>query len=141
MIRKTGKMTITFDRDIYSKLLSKYQPRIIKTEEENEFFLEIVEELISTKNLKSEEEALLQLLVKLIEDFEDKHYQINASTPQSRLLHLMEARSLDATDLLEIMGSREAVVELINDRLEITKQQAEALGRFFHVDPGLFLFN
>lgn len=141
MIRKTGKMTISFDRDIYSKLLSKYQPRIIKTEEENEFFLEIVEELISTKNLKSEEEALLQLLVKLIEDFEDKHYQINASTPQSRLLHLMEARSLDATDLLEIMGSRDAVVEVINDRLEITKQQAEALGRFFHVDPGLFLFN
>jgi HTH-type transcriptional regulator/antitoxin HigA len=141
MIRKTGKMTITFDRDIYSKLLSKYQPRIIKTEEENEFFLEIVEELISTKNLNSEEEALLQLLVKLIEDFEDKHYQINASTPQSRLLHLMEARSLDTTDLLEIMGSREAVVEVINDRLEITKQQAEALGRFFHVDPGLFLFN
>lgn len=141
MIRKTGKMTITFDRDIYSKLLSKYQPRIIKTEEENEFFLEIVEELISTKNLNPEEEALLQLLVKLIEDFEDKHYQINASTPQSRLLHLMEARSLDATDLLEIMGSREAVVEVINDRLEITKQQAEALGRFFHVDPGLFLFN
>jgi HTH-type transcriptional regulator/antitoxin HigA len=141
MISKTGKMTITFDRDIYSKLLSKYLPRIIKTEEENEFFLEIVEELISTKNLNSEEEALLQLLVKLIEDFEDKHYQINASTPQSRLLHLMEARSLDATDLLEIMGSREAVVEVINDRLEITKQQAEALGRFFHVDPGLFLFN
>jgi len=134
-------MTITFDRDIYSKLLSKYQPRIIKTEEENEFFREIVEELISTKNLNPEEEALLQLLVKLIEDFEDKHYQINASTPQSRLLHLMEARSLDATDLLEIMGSREAVVEVINDRLEITKQQAEALGRFFHVDPGLFLFN
>ena len=134
-------MTITFDRDTYSKLLSKYQPRIIKTEEENEFFLEIVEELISTKNLNSAEEALLQLLVKLIEDFEDKHYQINASTPQSRLLHLMEARSLDATDLLEIMGSREAVVEVINDRLEITKQQAEALGRFFHVDPGLFLFN
>ena len=141
MIRETGKMTITFDRDIYSKLLSKYQPRIIKTEEENDFFLEIVEELISTKNLNPEEEALLQLLVKLIEDFEDKHYQINASTPQSRLLHLMEARSLDATDLLEIMGSREAVVEVINDRLEITKQQAEALGRFFHVDPGLFLFN
>jgi HTH-type transcriptional regulator/antitoxin HigA len=53
----------------------------------------------------------------------------------------MEARSIDATDLLEIMGSREAVVEVINDRLEITKEQAEALGKFFHVDPGLFLFH
>lgn len=53
----------------------------------------------------------------------------------------MDARSLDATDLVEIMGSIEAVVEVINDRLKITKQQAEALGRFFHIDSELFLFN
>jgi HTH-type transcriptional regulator/antitoxin HigA len=129
-------MTVT-----YSNLLSKYQPRIIKTEEENEIFLDIVEELISRGNLNPEEDALLELLVKLIEDFEDKHYQLNSSTPQSRLLHLMDARSLEAADLVEILGSSEAVVDVICDRLEITKQQAEALGTFFHVDPGLFLFN
>ena len=134
-------MTVTFDTDTYSNLLSKYQPRIIKTEEENEIFLEIVEELISRTNLNLEEDVLLELLVKLIEDFEDKHYQINASTPQSRLLHLMDARSLEAADLVEILGSSEAVVDVICDRLEITKQQAEALGKFFHVDPGLFLFD
>jgi HTH-type transcriptional regulator/antitoxin HigA len=134
-------MTVTFDTDTYSNLLSKYQPRIIKTEEENEIFLDIVEELISRGNLNPEEDALLELLVKLIEDFEDKHYQLNSSTPQSRLLHLMDARSLEAADLVEILGSSEAVVDVICDRLEITKQQAEALGTFFHVDPGLFLFN
>ncbi|MCY7382054.1 MAG: transcriptional regulator [Microcoleus sp. CAN_BIN18] len=134
-------MTVTFDTHTYSNLLSKYQPRIIKTEEENEIFLEIVEELISRANLNPEEDALLELLVKLIEDFEDKHYQINASTPQSRLLHLMDARSLEPADLVEILGSSEAVFDVICDRLEITKQQAEALGKFFHVDPGLFLFN
>jgi len=134
-------MTVTFDTDTYSNLLSKYQPRIIKTEEENEIFLEIVEELISRTNLNPEEDALLELLVKLIEDFEDKHYQLNTSKPQSRLLHLMDARSLEAADLVEILGSSEAVFDVICDRLEITKQQAEALGKFFHVDPGLFLFN
>ena len=141
MTRRPGKMTVTFDTDAYSNLLSKYQPRIIKTEEENEIFLEIVEELISRTNLNPEEDALLELLVKLIEDFEDKHYQINASTPQSRLLHLMDARSLEAADLVEFLGSSEAVVDVICDRLEITKQQAEALEKFFHVDPGLFLFD
>lgn len=134
-------MTITFDLNIYSSLLSKYQPRIIKTEEENEIFLEVVEELLSRTNLTPEEDALLELLVKLIEDFEDKHYQLNTSTPQSRLLHLMDARSIEAADLVEIIGSSEAVVEVINGQLEISKKQAEALGKFFHVDPGLFLFN
>lgn len=140
MTKTTGKMTLTFDSDKYSSLLSQYQPRIIKNEDENEIFLEIVESLLSRENLTPEEDTLLELLVKLIEDFEEKHYQLNASTPQSRLIHLMEARSLEPADLIEIIGTIEMVNELINGQLDITKKQAEALGIFFHVNPGLFLF-
>src|SRR4028119_1145708 len=140
MTKTTGKMTLTFDSDKYSSLLSQYQPRIIKNEDENEIFLEIVESLLSRENLTPEEDTLLELLVKLIEHFEEKHYQLNASTPQSRLIHLMDARSLEPADLIEILGTREMVTELINGQLEITKKQAEALGKFFHVNPGLFLF-
>jgi HTH-type transcriptional regulator / antitoxin HigA len=60
-------MTLTINREIYSQLLSTYQPRIIKTEEENEQFLEIVEELLARNDLTPEEDTLLELLVKLIE--------------------------------------------------------------------------
>ena len=81
MTKTTGKMILTFDSDRYSSLLSQYQPRIIKNEDENEIFLEIVESLLSRNNLTPEEDTLLELLVKLIEDFEEKSYQINASTP------------------------------------------------------------
>ena len=130
-----------FDSDRYSSLLSQYQPRLIKTEDENEIFLEIVESLLSRKNLTPEEDILLELLVKLIEDFEEKSYQINASTPNSRLLHLMNARNLEPADLVEIMDTIEIVNQIINNQLEITKKQAEALGKFFHVNPSLFLFN
>ena len=132
-------MTLTFNSDIYSQLLSQYQPRIIKTEEENEKFLETVEELLSCFHLTPEEDALLELLVKLIEDFEDKHYQLNVSTPCSRLKHLMEARSLEQADLVEILGSSEIVTKIINGELQITKEQAEALGKFFHIDANLFI--
>ncbi len=139
MTKTTGKMTLTFNSEIYSQLLSQYQPRIIKTEEENEKFLETVEALLSRSDLTPEEDTLLELLVKLIEDFEDKHYQLNVSTPRSRLLHLMEVRSLEQADLVEILGSRDIVAKVINGELEITKQQAEALGKFFHVDTSLFI--
>lgn len=130
-----------FDADKYSSLLSQYQPRIIKNEDENEIFLEIVENLLSRNHLTPEEDTLLELLVKLIEDFEEKSYQINASTPHSRLLHLMDARSLEPADLVGIMDTIEIVTQIINNQLEITPKQAEALGKFFHVNPGLFLFN
>ncbi|MEH2276723.1 MAG: transcriptional regulator [Nostoc sp.] len=132
-------MTLTFNSDIYSQLLSQHQPRIVKTEEENERFLETVEELLSRSHLTPEEDALLELLVKLIEDFEEKHYQLNVSTPRSRLKHLMEARSLEQADLVEILGSSEIVTKIIDGELEITKEQAEALGKFFYVNTSLFI--
>lgn len=141
MTKMTGKMTLTFNSEIYSELLSKYQHRVVKTEAENEKFLAIVEELLSRSNLNPEEEVLLELLVKLIEDFEEKHYQLNASTPRSRLLHLMEARSLEQADLVRILGSSEMVSSVINGQREIGKEQAEILGEFFQVDPSLFLSN
>jgi HTH-type transcriptional regulator / antitoxin HigA len=53
----------------------------------------------------------------------------------------MDTRSLEAADLVEIIGTIEMVTEIVNGQLEINKKQAEALGKFFHVNPGLFLFN
>lgn len=53
----------------------------------------------------------------------------------------MDARSLEPADLVGIMDTIEIVTQIINNQLEITKKQAEALGKFFHVNPSLFLFN
>ena len=139
MTKTIGKKTLTFNREIYSKLLAQYQPQIIKTEEENEKFLSVTENLLSRDNLTPEEDALLELLVKLIEDFEDKHYQLQASTPLSRLLHLMDARSLQPEDLVGVLGANEIVAQICNGQLEINPEQAESLGKFFYVDSSLFL--
>ena len=139
MTKISGKMTFTINSEIYSQLLTKYQPRIIQTEAENDYFLEIVEELLACKNLTPEENTILDLLVKLIEDFEDKHYQLNKSTPRSRMLHLMEAQDKNKQSLITIFGSLENVDKAIDGDLEITAQQALELGNLFHVDASLFL--
>ncbi|NET00520.1 MAG: transcriptional regulator [Sphaerospermopsis sp. SIO1G1] len=139
MTKTTGKMTLTFDSEVYSKLLSQYQPRIIKTESENDHFLAIVEDLLSHSDLTPEESTLLELLVRLIEDFENQHYQLNVSTPSSRILHLLEAQDLEINDLVSLFGSSDLVNKVINGDVEITKAQAEMLGNLFHVDGSLFL--
>ncbi|WP_016952503.1 hypothetical protein [Anabaena sp. PCC 7108] len=76
-----------YNSEAYSKLLSQYQPQVIKTEEENEKFLAIAEDLLSRPQLTPEENMLLELLVKLIEDFENKHYQLNPVNPDSDISH------------------------------------------------------
>ncbi|MFM7408234.1 MAG: type II toxin-antitoxin system HigA family antitoxin [Cuspidothrix sp.] len=116
-----------------------YQPRIIKTEEENEHFLAIVENFISRPYLTPEENTLLELLLSLIEDFENQHYSINASTPRSRILHLLEAQDLEVSDLVAIFGSIELVDKVINCEVEVTKKQGEMLGNLFHVNASLFI--
>jgi HTH-type transcriptional regulator / antitoxin HigA len=131
-------MTLTINRERYAELLSLYQPRVIKTEEENESFLAIVEELMARPQLTPEEDAVLELLVRLIEEFEEKHYSIAASTPHSRLLHLMEARSLDSADLGVVLGSLEIAQAIVEGRSIIAREQAYTLGQFLHVDPELF---
>jgi HTH-type transcriptional regulator / antitoxin HigA len=140
MTKITGKMTITINSEMYSQLLSKYQPRIIKTEAENEAFLEVVEELLSRQNLTPEESMILELLVKLIEDFEDKNYQLNYSTPRSRMIHLMEVQNITKDDLVEVFGSSDTVDKVINGELKIDSQQALALGKLLHIDSSVFLY-
>ncbi|WP_413198974.1 helix-turn-helix domain-containing protein [Nostoc piscinale] len=127
-----------FNSTIYGELLLHYQPRIIKTESENEKFLAVVEELLARPDLSPEEDTLLELLVKLIEDFEEKYYQLNTSTSCSRLLHLMDARNLQPSDLVKVLGSSEIVTRLLDGEQEITEEQAKVLGQFFHVEPELF---
>jgi HTH-type transcriptional regulator / antitoxin HigA len=139
MTRINGKMIPTFDSKVYGELLIQHYPRIIKTEAENECFLAVVEALMNRANLSAEEEVFLELLVKLIEDFEEKHYSLNVSTPRSRLLHLMEEQGLQSSDLVPILGTSLAAVEVLEGQGDLNLEQAQALGQFFHVQPQLFL--
>ena len=69
-------MTLTFDRNAYGALLAEVQPQVITSEAENERYLEIVEQLMACKNRTPEQNALLKLLVLLIEEFEDERYPL-----------------------------------------------------------------
>ena len=64
----------------YGRLLAKALPGIIETAEENERMLAEVEKLWD-KDLSAEEAKLFNLMVKLIQDFEDKHYDLSATSP------------------------------------------------------------
>ena len=133
-------MTLTFNADKYTELLQKYQPKIIRSEQENEQALTIIEKLIHKKNRTPEEDEIYDLLVTLVEKFEQENYAPGAaSTPHSLLTFLMEQKGIKQTDLVGIIGSREVVSEIINGKQNITESQARALGEFFQVEPSLFI--
>lgn len=124
----------------YGRLLSKALPTIIKTEEENDRALLLVEKLFAKgDDLTFEENALLELLVKLIADFEEKFYPLREATPQEVLIEIMDARGIKQKDLTEVFGSKSRASEAISGKREITKTQAKALAQFFNVSVELFI--
>jgi HTH-type transcriptional regulator / antitoxin HigA len=77
-------MTLTFNRDKYKELLSEYQPKIIKTAVENEEALTIVEQLMHLQDRTPEQDAIYELLVVLIERFEQEFYKPNSESNPER---------------------------------------------------------
>jgi len=113
-------------------------PVAIETEAEYERLLAIIEPMMSRK-LTPEEEKLFDLLVKLVEDFEERHYPMGESSPTEMLKFLMEQRGLRQRDIVHLFGSSGVASEVINGKRAISKNQAKALAEFFRVSPELFI--
>jgi HTH-type transcriptional regulator/antitoxin HigA len=137
-----GKMTATPNKTIdtrkYGRLLAKTLPRIIETQVENERMLAEVDKLMS-RELSPEEGMLLDLMVKLIEDFEDKQYDFKATTPLEILKHFMDVRRVRPKELWPIIGSRSQTSDILSGRRDISKTVAKRLAEFFDVSPELFI--
>lgn len=124
----------------YGALLSDALPAVIETEKQNEQYLAIVEQLMSTgENLSPEEETLLKLLAHLIEDFERRYYKPRRATPLEVLHELMAANDLKQSDLVPIFGSKGITSEVVNGKRGISKANAKALAKFFNVSPAVFI--
>ncbi len=132
-------MTLTFNQDKYKELLLQYQPKLIRTEEENEKALALVEELMHRKHRTPEESELYELLIFLIERFEQEYYAPRTSTSHSLLLFLLDQQGITKTDLGEALNSIEIASELVDGHREISQELAKVLGEFFYVDSSLFL--
>ena len=125
----------------YGRLLVKFAPKVIETEAENEAALAIVEKLMKKGDYgrNAEEDAVLELLSSLIEQFERKAYPIPAADPREVLRDLMEHNEVKAIDLAGVLGSRAKVSEILSGKRAISKEQAKRLGARFGVSPAVFI--
>ena len=136
MSRAVRKM----DNSRYRRLLSKAMPVIIETEEENDRMLAIVEKLMDKgESISPEEEKLLRLLARLIEDFEERYYHPGDASPLEVLQHLMESRGAKQSHLWEVFGSKGIASEVMSGKRGISKTHAKALANHFHVPADLFI--
>lgn len=123
----------------YGRLCAKFVPRLITSDEEFDRMAEQLEELDMKESPTAEEEALAGLLAKLVADYDDLHYPLPEIPPHEMVAYLMEQRGLKQTGLVELIGSRAQVSDLVNGKRGISKDQAKKLAKFFKVSAELFI--
>jgi HTH-type transcriptional regulator/antitoxin HigA len=123
----------------YSALLKRVPPKVIRTEKEKEAYTEILYDLDQrSKSLTAAEKELAQLLTLLIEDFEEKRYQLPRASPLDVLPSLMDHHGLKQKDLVDVFGTPSIVSEVLSGKRELNKDHIRRLSRRFHVSPELF---
>ena len=132
-------MIRTFDAKSYTDLLVRYQPKPIANEAENDAAIALACELEHSPERSPEEDIFLELLITLIEKFESENYSIPAGNYASMLRHLMDARNLDKSDLIPVLGTETKVEEIMGNRRAIEIDEARKIADFFQVDISLFL--
>jgi len=120
----------------YAELLSRIPPKVIRSEEENEHYIQALYELEQRSNLLSpEEKELSDLLTLLIEDFEERRYPLPRASQAELLEFLAEQHGLEQTDLAELIESPN---EVLSARRELTTAEIRSLSERFHVSPEVF---
>jgi HTH-type transcriptional regulator / antitoxin HigA len=124
----------------YSDLLREAQPQIIDSDRSHRRTLRIVERLMRQRRLTNAERKLLELLAKLVDDYEEKIYPTPEVSPSRMLKHFIKAKCTTQAELARQTGvPRSTISEALKGKRSISVENAFRLGEYFHVEPSLFL--
>jgi HTH-type transcriptional regulator/antitoxin HigA len=133
-------MALVIHNEKYARVLARVLPRVITMGEEHERMLGEVEKLMDRgEHRTAEEDAALDMMVRLIKDYETERHPLPDPTPHEMLVYLMEQRNLTQADLLPIFKSRGYVSDIIHAKRAISKVHAKELAEFFKVSAEVFI--
>ncbi len=93
--------------------------RILKTEEDYEKALKRLDEIFDAPvNSKEGDEA--ELLVLLVENYENEHYPIDPPDPIEAIMFRMEQMGMKKKDLAEVIGYKSRVTEILSRKRKLT---------------------
>jgi HTH-type transcriptional regulator / antitoxin HigA len=113
-------------------------PTAITSERQHEEYLAVLDKLASKERPSTDEEKYAEVLLTLIEAYEEEHHAIPDTSPVEVLRALMEANGLRQKDLAPILGTESIVSEILRGKRELNKGQIGKLSKKFRVSPAAF---
>ena len=104
----------------------------IRTEADYEQALSRIDELMGSEHGSTEGEEL-DLLVTLVESWEDEHFPMGLPEPHEAIKFRMDQAELRPRDLIPIIGSRAKVAEVLSGKRAVTMSMARTLHERFGI--------
>ncbi len=106
--------------------------KIIKTKKDYHAALERFEEVFSAKTgTKESNEA--DILSLLIQDYENRHFVIEAPTPIEAIKYRMEQQGLSNRDLAKMLGNKSRVSDIFHSTRKLNLRMIRTLSEKLHI--------
>lgn len=112
--------------------------KLIKTEADYQNALTRLEAIFDAKigTPESDEADILGLMV---DEYEKKHYHIEAPDPIEAIKIRMEEMQLKQVDLVDAIGGKNRVSEVLNRKRKLTVEMIRNLTKRLNLSPGLLI--
>jgi|SRR5664280_2310042 len=112
--------------------------KLIKTEADYQKALKRLEEIFDAKigTPDSDEADILGLM---IDEYEKKHFPIEAPDPVEAIKIRMEELQLKQSDLADVLGGENRVSEILNRKRKLTLEMIRNLTKRLSLSPGLLI--
>ena len=115
-------------------------PRIIKTKAQHKMAVEEVNRLVRLNPPAESSDGLrLELLAKLVEDYEKARFVFLKPDPVEAILFRMEERGLRQTDIARMLGGKNRASEILARKRALTLPMIRALHEKLNIPPALLI--
>ena len=115
-------------------------PRIIKTEQQHRDAVAEIERLAADDPLMDSPDGdRLELLAKLVEDYEKQRFAFSRPDPLSAIRFRMEEQGLRQKDLATILGGKNRVSEVLSGKRALTLGMVRSLSETLHIPAELLV--
>ena len=126
--------------DRYLELFQRFPLRPLRSEDDLDRAIAIVDGLLDQTSLDQDEEDYLDVLGDLIKKYEQAHHPLPPVSDAEMLRYLVEANGTSQAEVAAGAEVAESTIsEILSGRRKLSRRHIESLATFFHVDPGVFL--
>lgn len=112
--------------------------KLIKTEADYQTALKRLEEIFDAKIVTTESDEA-DILGLMVDEYEKKHYLIDAPDPIEAIKIRMEEMQLKQVDLADVIGGKNRVSEVLNRKRKLTVEMIRNLTKKLNLSPGLLI--